>query len=564
MNTIKSKKRRPSQITRRAFLRYTAIGGASAAFMAACAVPDSGGSGSSGSSDSASDAAPAADSSGPKQGGTLGLMGHQEVAGLSPDHWGPSVQTTMIRAIHDSMMLLDENLINQPQLADSFELSDDGLTYTFNLKEGVLFHDGTEMTSADVQYTFDYYRDPENASTIVNRFRNIDSIDTPDDYTVVLNMSAVNAALLTDGIQCPIMQSAYHAEVGQDEYSQNPVGTGPFKLVEFNPAEVVLVEANEDYFQGRPNVDAIRQEVVPEPSVRTIALQTGDSDSALWPLLVEDSLAFAEDPEYTVITTSTGGVKHFPLNNQLPQLAEKEVRQAMMHALDRQRIIDDLWNGAATVAHSNLSPKFDFYSLDGDESLTRYDYNPDGAKELLEGAGWVEGDDGIREKDGVKLSFTCTTITGDQARRPIAELAQQLFSEVGIDMQLAESPISAILEGLTSGTVDASLFNWTYGSTDPDPANLLRSDGGQNWNSYQSDEMDALIDEGLSLADPEDRKPVYHEIQRIVTTEVPMLYLQWDEWMNVFTGRVKGLPETSSDAFSIYYNCLRKFWLEDA
>ena len=564
MNTIKSKKRRPSQITRRAFLRYTAIGGASAAFMAACAVPDSGGSGSSGSSDSASDAAPAADSSGPKQGGTLGLMGHQEVAGLSPDHWGPSVQTTMIRAIHDSMMLLDENLINQPQLADSFELSDDGLTYTFNLKEGVLFHDGTEMTSADVQYTFDYYRDPENASTIVNRFRNIDSIDTPDDYTVVLNMSAVNAALLTDGIQCPIMQSAYHAEVGQDEYSQNPVGTGPFKLVEFNPAEVVLVEANEDYFQGRPNVDAIRQEVVPEPSVRTIALQTGDSDSALWPLLVEDSLAFAEDPEYTVITTSTGGVKHFPLNNQLPQLAEKEVRQAMMHALDRQRIIDDLWNGAATVAHSNLSPKFDFYSLDGDESLTRYDYNPDGAKELLEGAGWVEGDDGIREKDGVKLSFTCTTITGDQARRPIAELAQQLFSEVGIDMQLAESPISAILEGLTSGTVDASLFNWTYGSTDPDPANLLRSDGGQNWNSYQSDEMDALIDEGLSLADPEDRKPVYHEIQRIVTTEVPMLYLQWDEWMNVFTGRVKGLPETSSDAFSIYYNCLHKFWLEDA
>ena len=410
MNTIKSKKRRPSQITRRAFLRYTAIGGASAAFMAACAVPDSGGSGSSGSSDSASDAAPAADSSGPKQGGTLGLMGHQEVAGLSPDHWGPSVQTTMIRAIHDSMMLLDENLINQPQLADSFELSDDGLTYTFNLKEGVLFHDGTEMTSADVQYTFDYYRDPENASTIVNRFRNIDSIDTPDDYTVVLNMSAVNAALLTDGIQCPIMQSAYHAEVGQDEYSQNPVGTGPFKLVEFNPAEVVLVEANEDYFQGRPNVDAIRQEVVPEPSVRTIALQTGDSDSALWPLLVEDSLAFAEDPEYTVITTSTGGVKHFPLNNQLPQLAEKEVRQAMMHALDRQRIIDDLWNGAATVAHSNLSPKFDFYSLDGDESLTRYDYNPDGAKELLEGAGWVEGDDGIREKDGVKLSFTCSQL----------------------------------------------------------------------------------------------------------------------------------------------------------
>jgi len=183
---------------------------------------------------------------------------------------------------------------------------------------------------------------------------------------------------------------------------------------------------------------------------------------------------------------------------------------------------------------------------------------------LLEEAGWVVGDDGIREKDGTKLSFTCTTITGDQARRPIAELAQQLFSEIGIDMQLAESPISAILEGLRNGTVDASLFNWTYGSTDPDPSNLLRSDGGQNWNSYQSDRMDELIDEGLSVADPEGRKPIYDEIQEIVTTEVPMLYLQWDEWMNVFTGRVKGLPETANDAFSIYYNCLYKVWLEDA
>jgi len=535
MNIIKNRKRSSSKITRRAFLRYTAIGGASAAFMAACAVPepDPSNTGSSSDSGGSDAAAGGGDSSGPKQGGTLGLMGHQEVAGLSPDHWGPSVQTTMIRAIHDSLVMDDENLIIQPVLAESFEVSEDGLTYTFNLNQGVMFHDDTEMTAADVKYTLDYYRDPEVASTIINRFRNIDSIDAPDDYTVVLNMSAVNAALMTDGAQCPIMQSAYHAEVGEDEYSQNPVGTGPFKMVEFNPAEVVLVEAFDDYFRGRANVDQIRQEVVPEASVRTIALQTGDSDSALWPLLVEDSQSFAEDSEYTVITTSSGGVKHFPLNNQLPQLAEKEVRQAMMHALDRQRIIDDLWNGAATVAHSNLSPKFGFYSRDGDPDITRYDYNPEGAAALLEEAGWVEGDDGIREKDGTKLSFTCTTITGDQARRPIAELAQQLFSEVGIDMQLAESPISAILEGLRNGTVDASLFNWTYGSVDPSPSNLLRSDGGQNWNSYQSDRMDELIDEGLSIADPEARKPIYDEIQEIVTTEVPMLYLQWDEWMNV-------------------------------
>ena len=375
-------------------------------------------------------------------------------------------------------------------------------------------------------------------------------------------MSNVNAAFMTQGAQCPIVQSAYHAEVGEEAYRQQPIGTGPFKLVEFNPSSLVLVEAFDDYFRGRPNIDFVRQEVVPEPSVRNIALLTGDSDSALWPLLVEDSLAFQQDPNYTVIVTTTGGVKHIPLNNKLPQLSDKRVRQALMHALDRQRIIDDLWNGTATVAHSNLGPKFAFYSRDGDPSLKRYDFDPEKAKALLDEAGWVVGSDGIREKDGMKLTFTCTTITGDQARRPIAELAQQFFKEVGVDMQLAEAPISTILDGLRAGTIDASLFNWTYGSVDPSPSSTLRSDGGQNWNSFENARVDELIDLGLATTDPAQRKVYYDEIQEIVAEEVPMLYLQWDQWMNVFSGRVKGLPETANDGFTIYYNGLPKWWLE--
>lgn len=496
------------------------------------------------------------------QGGTLGLMGHQEIAGLSPDDTGPGVQETAIRAIHDSLMLLDENLENQPLLAASVDVAEDGLQYVFKLREGVKFHDGTELTAADVKYTMDFYRDPESGSTIVNDFRNVASIETPDDYTVVVNMDAVNAAFLTEGAQTPIVQSKYHQEIGGEAYRQKPLGTGPFKLVEFNPAEGVLLEAFDDYFRGRPNIDMIRLEVVPEPSVRSIALQTGDADSSIWPLLVEDSLAFAADPNFNVITTSTDGIKHFALNNKLPQLSDKRVRQAMMYALDRQRIIDDLWNGAATVANSNLAPKFPYYSLDQDPSLKRYDFDPEKAKALLDEAGWTVGNDGVREKDGLKLSFTCTTITGDQARRPIAELAQQFFRDVGIDMQLAEAPVSSILEGLRNGSVDCSLFNWTYGSFDPDPSSTLRSDSAQNWNSFENARVDELIDMGLATTDPEQRKAIYAEIQHIVAEEVPMLYLQWDSWMNVFSERVKGLPETANDGLSVYFNGLHKWWLD--
>lgn len=150
--------------------------------------------------------------------------------------------------------------------------------------------------------------------------------------------------------------------------------------------------------------------------------------------------------------------------------------------------------------------------------------------------------------------FTCTTIQGDQARRPIAELAQQMLREVGIDMQLAEAPVAAILEGLRNGTLESSIFNWTFGDTpEPDPSGTLRSDGGNNFNRYQNPEMDALIDEGLRTVDPEARREIYYKIQEIVAEDVPFLYLHFDEWMNVFSDDVQGLPEEVLSADPVYY-----------
>lgn len=546
--------------TRRRFLQYSAAG-VSAAILAACApttapAPESGEAAPADSGETAA--------SGPVQGGTLRLMGHQEVAGMSPNDLGPSVQETVIYAIHNALVLGDEMLVTKPQLAESFEVAEDGLTYTFNLIEGVKFHDGTDFTANDVVYTYDYYRNPDNAATIIGDFLGVGSVEAPDDLTVVVNMESVNAASLVGWGEVPIVQSAYHAEVGEDTYRTAPIGTGAFRVVNWVPAEVVELEAFEDHYRGRANIDAIRQDVVPDASVRAIAIETGDSDSNLWPLLVEDSLRLAADDNFTVIKTSTGGVKHFPLNNKNPVLSDKLVRQAMLHALDRQRIIDELWNGAATVAHSNLGPKFSFYSINDSPDTKRYDYNVETANALLDEAGWTLGSDGVREKDGQKLSFTCTTITGDTARRPIAELSQQFLAEVGVDMQLAEAPISSILDGLREGTTDASLFNWTYGAVDPDPFDTLHSGGGSNWNSYENPRMDELIEEGVSIVDPEQRKPIYDEIQQIVIEDVPMLFLQWDDWYNVFTSRVKGLPAEANDGFTIYFNGLHKWWLDPA
>ncbi len=471
------------------------------------------------------------------------------------------MQYVLIQNIQDPLVYYNEFTELELVLAESVDVSDDGMTYTFKLHQGVPFHDGKEFTSADVKYTYDFYRDPENATAIAGDFEGIGSVDTPDDYTVVVNMATVNAASLANWASTPIVQGEYHAEVGEDTYRTAPIGTGAYKLKEWRAAEFTELEAFEDHFRGRPNIDIIRQDVVPEPSVRTIALQTGDADSTVWPLLVEDSIMLEGDPGFIVFRTLASSIKHFPLNNELPQLSEKAVRQAMMHALDRQRIIDDLWNGAAQISHSNLSPKNALYY---NANTKQYEFDPEKAKAMLDEAGWVEGADGVREKDGVKLAFTCTTITGDQARRPIAELAQQMLKDVGIDMQLAEAPVASILESMVSGTMDASLFNWTYGSTpEPDPFSTLHSTGGNNFCRFKNDRMDELIESGLQEVDPEKRKPIYDEIQELFAEEVPCLYLQFDEWMNVFSTRVQGLPDNPLSGDEIYLRA-REYSVSDA
>lgn len=543
------------KLTRRDFLRATAVGGSAAVFLAACAPAGAPTGGAAPAT--APGEAPVAGA--PKQGGTMVWLGHQEVAGLSPDDAGPDVQAVMINNIHNPLVYYNEFNELELVLADSYEVSEDGLTYTFKLKEGVKFHDGSDFTSADVKYTWDYYRNPDNGAVRAGLFTGVSEIETPDDLTVVVKMATINAASLANWAAFPIVQSKYHAEVGESTYRTAPIGTGAYKLKEWRAAEFTELEAFEDHFRGRPNIDIIRLEVVPEPSVRTIALQTGDADATVWPLLVEDSLSFAQDPNYVVLKALGNSIKHFPLNNSLPQLSDKRVRQAMMYGLDREKIVADLWRGAASVAHSNIPPSSFYYN----SNLKQYAYDVERAKALLDEAGWVPGSDGVRAKDGVRLAFTMTTITGDQARRPIAEFAQQQLKEIGVEIQLAEAPVASILEGLRNGTLESSIFNWTYnnGAIEPDPFSTLHSTGGNNFNQFKNAEVDRLIEEGLQVVAPEERRKYYDQIQEIFVEEVPCLYLQYDEWLNVFSARVKGLP-VDPKASTVWFYRAHEWWLD--
>lgn len=497
----------------------------------------------------------------PKKGGTLVVQGHQEIASLHPDEAGPSVHYVMVRMIHEPLVDLDYDFQITPMLATNYEAASDGSTYTFNLQTGVTFHDGTPFSSKDVKYNYDWYKDPANAANIGTDFAEVGSIDAPDDNTVVVNMSKVNAAFLAlTAVETMIVPQAVQEQTGKDNYTPRATGTGPYKLKEWKAAEQTTLEAYDGYWGGRANIDVYREEVVPEGSVRAIALRTGKSDNAVWPVQAEDNLKFIQENKFDVNRAPGTAVNHFPLNNTKPALADKVVRQAMLTAVNRDRLINDLEKGLAVKATANLSPAVVFYY---NPDVKLYDYDPEAAKKLLDDAGYAPGADGIRAKGDVKLSFTCTVITGDQRRRPEAEVVQQDLKAVGIDMQIQEKPVATILDGLPKGDLDASLFNWTYGVSEPDARAQLRSDATRNFSQYKNPKMDELLDKGVETVDPNERKKIYGEIQALVAEDVPFLYIMYWEDLQVWNRRVQGRPQHANNPTFVYGN-IHKFWIDDS
>jgi peptide/nickel transport system substrate-binding protein len=500
----------------------------------------------------------------PKRGGRLVVQGHQEIASLHPDDSGPTVHWVIVANMHDGMLEVDKDFNLVPMLARGFEVSSDGLEMTFELEEGVLFHDGEEFTAEDVVYTFDWYRNPENAAVNANSYAGIESVEAVDDYTAIIRLKSVDASFLVLGATTFILPEHYHSEVGKEGYASAPIGTGPFKLKEWRAAEQTTLVANDDYFRGRPYLDEYQEQIVPEPSVRAIALENGESHHAVWPLTPDDNLRFLEDDRFLVLRAPSAAINHFPLNNEVPALSEREVRQAMMFAIDRDRLINDLEKGLAVLATSNLSPALVFYY---EPDVAQYPYDPDRAVEILDGAGWAVGADGIREKNGVRLSFTCTVIAGDQRRKPEAEVVQQDLLKVGIEMKIVEDQVATILAQLPQPgtTMEASLFNWTYGggSGEPDARTTLRSDAARNFSHYKNPRVDELLDAGVATTDPEERREAYSEIQKIVAEDVPFLFIMFWEWLEIWSKKVKGVPESSPNTNGPY-RLIHTYWLDES
>jgi peptide/nickel transport system substrate-binding protein len=498
----------------------------------------------------------------PVQGGTFVILSQDSIEALSPEDTGEDAQWTPIVQMFEPLYMVNENYELEPVLADSYEPSEDGLTYTFVLKEGVTFHNGDAFTAQDVVYTYEWIMNPDNASTRQANFELVESVEAPDDKTVVVTLSESDVTFMVNVATTLIYPSADHEAKGEDAFKGEPVGTGPFVLGEWNPQSRVTLNANEDYYRGRPNFDTIQVDVVPEAAGRMSALESGQADNSIWGLNAEDNLTLMDSGNFTVYQNLQNAVNHFPLNNTHPFLGEsKEVRQALLMALDRELFAEAIFLDLAQVAHHNLSPAVEKY-YNGD--TVHYAFDPDGAKALLDEAGWVEGSDGVREKDGVKAQFTLMVFQGDTQRRPEAEEAQQRWADIGVQCDLQEGITSDILAGLPEGEYDAALFNWVYGGNngDPDARGTLDTGAANNFFNYSNEEVDQLLSEGVQELDENARIEIYKRIQEIIAEELPFLPLLHLQDIAYYSNRVKGLPESTLNS-GLLYQKLYQFWIEE-
>jgi peptide/nickel transport system substrate-binding protein len=240
-----------------------------------------------------------------RYGGRMDLMAHGEADSLHPDRAGPYLMFTIINQIHEPLLAVAHDHEIVPELATDYEVSEDAMTYTLQLREGVVFHDGESFTSEDAKYCIDWYTDPENAAHMGADFRLVDNVEAPDEHTVIVHMAEPDISLLRLGLQRMIFPKHVHEETDYEGYSSRATGTGPFKLVEWNPDDFTLVEAFDDHWAGRPYLDEIIMRTVPEPSVRALELETGGSDSAVWPVGFDDALRLCLERMVQVVRIKT-------------------------------------------------------------------------------------------------------------------------------------------------------------------------------------------------------------------------------------------------------------------
>ncbi|GIN99349.1 ABC transporter substrate-binding protein [Brevibacillus halotolerans] len=443
-----------------------------------------------------------------------------------------------------------------PKLAEKWDISNDQLTYTFHLRKNVKFSNGEPLTADDVAFTLTVLHDKtydgetEIAEAHIKggkaykegKAKTIEGITVIDPQTIKITTEKVNARslLLLGG---HVLSKAYYGkgyEPGKLDYLRTlhtkPVGAGPYKFEKFIPGQEVRFVANEYYYEGKPAIPHFIYKTTDGDT--TQFFQTGETDYSSFPANADNlellkGLGFANINIYTSTAYS-----YLSFNHSKPYLKDKRVRQALIYGLDRQQIVDAAYQGYAQVANVPISPVSWAYT----EDVNPYAYDVNKAKQLLDEAGWKEGSDGIREKDGKKLVLHYLT-TKSKVSDILIPIAKENYKLIGVQLEAELMDYPALVARTDKGDHDLASFSTTMLGDPSDGVVQFSSTGGgsfTNTHGYSNPKVDELLAKSVGTLDIEKRKEAYKELYQVLSDDPPFIFLNYRKILSGHNARVEG------------------------
>jgi peptide/nickel transport system substrate-binding protein len=481
-----------------------------------------------------------------------------EPSNLLPVLSSDSASSAINGLVYNGLVRYDKNLVLEGELAESWEISPDNLTITFHLRPGVKWHDGQPLTSADVLFTYQLYIDPKTPTAYAEAYKQVARAEAPDPLTFRVSYDKPYApALESWGMQVLPKHLLAGVEITKSPLSRQPVGSGPYRFIDWTAGEKLVLEANPDYFEGRPYIKRVVYRVIPDTSTQFLELQSGSLDfMGLTPIQYQTQTgtpAFTRRfNKYRYLTFS---YTYLGYNLRRPMFQDKRVRQALSYAINKQEIVEGVLLGLGQPATGPDKPDSWVYN----PNVRRYDYNPDQAKALLAEAGWSDSNgDGILDKDGVPFAFTIVTNQGNDLRSKSGEIIQRRLREVGIDVKLRVIEWASFLkEFINPGNFDATILGWSTGA-EPDQYDIWHSSktGPRELNfiAFKHAEVDRLLEQGRRTFDQAERKRIYDRFQEILAEEQPYTFLYVGEALPAVAKRFHGIDPSPN---GIMYNFIK-------
>lgn len=474
----------------------------------------------------------------------------QEIRTLDPRVSANSNDYSILNQILEPLLNVDQAGNLQPGLAERWKQSADGLTVTFYLRRGVKFHDGSPFNAEAVKFTFDTIVDPALGSLAsIDMMGPYGSSRVIDDYTVEVKHKSLFAPFLPN-LTTPylaIVSPKAVKEMGNEKFAKNPIGTGPYKFVEWIVGDRVVLAKNPDYNwappiytkNGPPSVDKIIYRYLIDPSSRASSLEAGETD-----LITDTPLAsvqrLTEKGLKTLTTERKGLIEQYWMNTQRAPTNELAVRQALIYGINRQDIVRRLSFGIETVAYSIFSPS-SFGYWKGAHGM--YAFSPNKAAYLLDKAGWKMGPDGIRVKNGKKLTILDLT---DARRQEQAQIIQSMMKDIGVDWK-----INIVTTAVRNEAIMANEYNVRDGfwaAPDPDIARTAYQSAniptakkfGYAWSKSADPRIDKLLNAGLKELNPNERAKIYQQFQQVVMNEALAIPMYNQNLTVTHSGRLSG------------------------